>query len=536
MGVPLATSGQVLCVLLIESWVGWGELPLLRVLKMTIRAKLILNALLPVVLGILVAGMLYQADRTGRQAERHADRAHEVVHNAFMLTFLSYDYLMQSNERAKLQWYSKYNVLMSQLGQFEQVAGVDRASFERLRTHLRVMEQLFMRVQRLDDQDTEVARRYRERSIGQLMIKSAALETEASVYSTQAQMVAQQVRAQSMWYSSFALLLFVLILAKISWMIGRSILVPLAELRKGIGKIGKGNLNHKVRIVQWDEMGRVVQAFNEMAGKLQGSYAMLSDEIKVRQQAEEDLRILNQTLEDRVRIRTQDLAERNRELDAFTYVASHDLRAPLRGIDHLAKWISEDAEEALPDESKRHLKLMQTRVGRMERLLDDLLHYSRAGRYLYECEMVDSKALVADVIEYLVPPSGMHFDVADDMPIFETAKVPLTQVFQNLIGNAIKYHNNPQGQIQIGVSKEAEWYRFWVSDDGPGIAPEFHEKIFKMFQKLQSIDEVEGTGIGLAVVKKTVESYGGIITLQSDVGKGAHFEFTWPMHIERTMP
>jgi len=224
------------------------------------------------------------------------------------------------------------------------------------------------------------------------------------------------------------------------------------------------------------------------------------------------------------------LENSNQELEHFAYVASHDLKSPLRAIDNLASWVIEDLGEDIPEASKRHLALMRERIGRLEGLLDDLLHYSRAGRLQYEKETVAVGKLVGEIVD-LYAESTLHFEIAPDLPVIDTQKPPFQQVLQNLISNAIKYHDKKEGKVTVGWEDAGSFFRFWVADDGPGIAPEFHERVFQMFQKLQSRDEVAGTGIGLALVKKAVESYGGEVLLISDIEQGARFEFTWPKYI-----
>jgi PAS domain S-box-containing protein len=223
-----------------------------------------------------------------------------------------------------------------------------------------------------------------------------------------------------------------------------------------------------------------------------------------------------------------ELERSNKELDAFAYVASHDLKAPLRAIDNLAQWITEDAEKILPDDSRRHLQTLRQRVRRLEGLLDDLLDYSRAGRERAPSERVDSAALVAGVVELLAPPPTFTVTVAPPMPLLRAVKTPLEQVFRNLIANAIKHHHRADGRIEVTAHDRGEMWEFIVADDGPGIPAAYHDRIFQMFQTLKPRDEVEGSGIGLAVVRKLVASRGGTITVESAEGQGARFRFTWP--------
>jgi len=252
------------------------------------------------------------------------------------------------------------------------------------------------------------------------------------------------------------------------------------------------------------------------------------EDISSRKKAEQDLYELTVTLEERVAERTAELERSNRELDQFAYVASHDLRAPLRGINHLVDWISEDADDLLPATSQKHLATLRGRVHRMEQLLEDLLIYSRAGRQPSQIEVVESDKLVTNLIELLQPEPPFRITIASAMPTFTTRRVPLELVLRNLINNAIKHHHRADGHVHVTAREVGEWVEFTVQDDGPGIDPAFHERIFQIFQTLQPRDEVEGSGMGLAVVKKTVEAMGGKIWVESAEGEGATFGFTWP--------
>jgi PAS domain S-box-containing protein len=226
----------------------------------------------------------------------------------------------------------------------------------------------------------------------------------------------------------------------------------------------------------------------------------------------------------------EDAAAANRELDQFAYVASHDLKAPLRGISNLAQWILDDLGDGLPQESEEHMRLLQVRVRRMEALIDGVLAYSRAGRVRTEPETVDSGAVLTDVIELLAPTPGIVIEVQEGMPALQAERVSFQQVFMNLIGNAMKYGGAYRTDLVVRVRwrDAGESYEFTVVDNGPGIAPEYHDRIWGIFQTLEPRDKVEGTGIGLSVVKKVVEARGGRVWVDSSPGQGSTFGFTWP--------
>ncbi|MBC8164135.1 MAG: PAS domain S-box protein [Roseiflexaceae bacterium] len=229
---------------------------------------------------------------------------------------------------------------------------------------------------------------------------------------------------------------------------------------------------------------------------------------------------------------TTSLEERNRELDQFAYVTSHDLKAPLRGIANLSQWIEEDLGEHVTEEIRRQLELLRGRVHRMEGLIDGILQYSRIGRVRSTVEQVDLSQLLPDIVDLLAPPAQVVIEIAKDLPTLEAERVHIQQVFGNLIGNAIKHGGGP-ADLRIAVSSRdaGAAYEFAVSDNGPGIAPQYHEKVFVMFQTLSSRDKVEGTGLGLSLVKKIVELYGGRIWLESQEGAGATFRLLWPKRI-----
>ena len=228
------------------------------------------------------------------------------------------------------------------------------------------------------------------------------------------------------------------------------------------------------------------------------------------------------------------LARSNRELDQFAYVTSHDLRAPLRGIANLASWIEEDlGPQAITPESKKMLALLKGRVARMESLIDGILEYSRIGRTRQKIEEVDVGRLLGDVIDLLAPAGETRVVVADNMPTLVTSRLMLQQVFMNLIGNAIKHAGRSDVTVTITTGDAGPFQvEFAVADDGQGIDPQYHEKIFVIFQTLAARDKVEGAGVGLSLVKKIVENHGGIVVVESKPGQGAKFRFTWPKRMK----
>ncbi|MBD2088139.1 PAS domain S-box protein [Trichocoleus sp. ST-U3] len=265
----------------------------------------------------------------------------------------------------------------------------------------------------------------------------------------------------------------------------------------------------------------VYQPLVDANGKVNGimTHAVeVTEQVRSRQEIEKKAEELVQM--------TQALERSNRDLDQFAYIASHDLKAPLRAIATLSEWIEEDLADKLTEDSREHLNLLRGRVHRMEALINGILQYSRAGRVQQQIEAVNVSSLLSEVIELLDPPPEVAI-VVESMPTLQTERVPLQQVFMNLIGNAIKYANRSDVCIQVSVRELGTYYEFSVADNGQGIEPKYHQKIWGIFQRLEARDKVEGTGIGLSVVKKIVESRGGRVWVESAAGAGATFRFTW---------
>jgi PAS domain S-box-containing protein len=277
--------------------------------------------------------------------------------------------------------------------------------------------------------------------------------------------------------------------------------------------------------------GRIVRALYQRIeaedGSISGAVGMLED-ITERKRAEDALQRLNAELDERVKSRTARLEMVNNELKDFAYVVSHDLKAPLRGISHLAKWLVEDYTEAFDEQGRQMVELMIGRVKRMDRLIDSILHYSRVGRIIEFDDAINVTVLVQSVLDLLAPPEHIRITVEGELPSLPGDPVRLGQVFQNLLSNAVKFMDKVEGHISISCRNDEAYWTFSVADNGPGIEAKYHDKIFQIFQTLRPRDEMESTGIGLTLVKKIVELHGGKVWVKSTPGKGSAFYFTLP--------
>lgn len=217
------------------------------------------------------------------------------------------------------------------------------------------------------------------------------------------------------------------------------------------------------------------------------------------------------------------------EFRDFVYIVSHDLKAPLRGIKSLVEWISADYADKLDENGREQMNMLTKRVERMHNLIEGVLQYSRVAQGNEQRSRVNLNELVPEVIDMVAAPQNISITLADELPTVEFEPTRIAQVFQNLLSNAVKYMDKPQGQISVGCTQEGGYWKFSVADNGPGIDEQHFERIFQMFQTLNARDEFESTGVGLTVVKKIVEMYGGKIRVESTPGEGSTFYFTVPI-------
>lgn len=232
------------------------------------------------------------------------------------------------------------------------------------------------------------------------------------------------------------------------------------------------------------------------------------------------LNIMSRRLEKNI----QDLENKNEELNKFAYVVSHDLKAPLRGIYNVISWIEEDLSEELSPALRKYLDIIPKRTQRMEALINGLLDYARINKKTPP-ERVDLNTLVSEITQSIVPRT-FKLDIGK-LPELYTERLKLEQVFSNLISNAVKYAKPENAHIEIKCQKVLTFYEFSVKDNGIGIDAEYHQKIFEIFQTLREKNEMESTGVGLAIVKKIIDEQGENIYVQSKLGEGTEFTFSW---------
>ena len=467
--------------------------------------------------GLMAVALFYSFDRI-RSSVKVGAISSDIIHNVFELDVLLHTYLLEHDERSGRQWKSKKNSLTKIIGSIRQSSSSieEREYVRRLSNNLDILNEQFEELVRYrQTQTASVQTGFQLDEKAQILKTSVLVPAELLVADAfrLAELSRVRIREEMIrvaaWIMGLAILLVASVAVAVRFINQRVIRVA-QELGVGAQEFGNGRLDYRIIIKRSDEMGRVASAFNEMAARLADLYGQM----KVR--------------EAQLHKNSVALKKSNADLRNFGYVASHDLKSPLRGIDQLATWIVDDLGVGLDAGTKKHLSLMRSRIKRMETLLDDLLEYSRLDKRDHELREVDTRFALKEIFDFLSEQENAVLTVADDMPTFKTLRIPLEMVFRNLIHNAIKHRDNSRAKIDVSVNFTTDGYAFSVADNGPGIAPQHHERVFGIFQTLRPRDELEGSGMGLSMVKKAVEGVGGVISLHSDGIRGTRIIFTWP--------
>ncbi len=333
--------------------------------------------------------------------------------------------------------------------------------------------------------------------------------------------------------------------AVLLWLMIRLVVKPVVALTDVTRHVAAGNLSKRSPVTSSDEIGELAAAFNLMTEKVGESYEALEGKIAQRTSA---LSSANDELQREMaeRKKAQEAVESyaraieqsNKELDDFTYIVSHDLKEPLRSIDAFSRFLEEGIQDKLDEEARGYLQRVRANAKRMQTLIEDLLAVSRLSKRANQLQTVDLNQLLDEVkarFEHVMQEKHVQLVVGRALPTITCDRVRLAEVFANLISNAIKYNNKPACIIEIGWNLADGWYEFTVKDNGPGIEPQYFEKIFEIFQRLGKREEQEGTGVGLTIVKKVVELHHGRIWVDSTLGAGATFHFTIPEDPQRMM-
>lgn len=231
--------------------------------------------------------------------------------------------------------------------------------------------------------------------------------------------------------------------------------------------------------------------------------------------------------------KSDELEKRNSDLDTFVHLVAHDLRAPLRVISSYTYLIKDDEDNVLSQETKKYLATLEKFTLKMGKMMNDIISYFVLNNDSTKFEQVPFHNFINTIFELLPVPNGFKFDVESKSKEILVNKLPLQQVFHNLFNNAIKHHDRPsEGHVNIKLEEKKENYIFYISDNGPGVPPQFQSYIFEAFKTLKGKNENEGSGLGLAIVKKMIEREGGTIKIQSQGTRGTTFTIQWPKQVQ----
>ncbi len=260
-----------------------------------------------------------------------------------------------------------------------------------------------------------------------------------------------------------------------------------------------------------------------IGNELVGAVAVYTD-ITKRKQMEVEIKKYSRELEHKI----EELRKVNDELSQYTYAVSHDLRAPLRALNNYCRFLQEDCSNSLDDIGQEYIQGIAENVWHMEELVTDLLEYSIIGRTRTKITNVNVGKLLARLVSQLHPDENVEITLPKEDIIIQAKEIQMEQIFSNLLSNAFKFNKSDNPHIIVGYKETNNTWEFSIKDNGIGISPKYFDKIFGIFQRLHTQEEYEGTGIGLAIVKKAVDQHSGTIWVESTSGKGSIFTFTLP--------
>lgn len=492
---------------------------------MQVRNRLLLNSALSIIAASAVLLVLFISAYYILRAVEKTDIANGIVTGAFERATLRSDYAQSGSERAKAQWFAKNEqvgrLLKSALEKFADPA--DRKIINELIENNEAIGKLFIAMIENREGATDNNELRRETDLrlrNQYNMRLYDLVLRCRELQNSGRTALFSVIWKAGWWIAGVLVLAMAAAIVNSWTMGRSISRRIKALTRGAAVIGEGNLDHRIYIRGKDELASLSDALNAMTEKLQGSYSDLEREVTDRRRAEEELKKRSMALE-----------SANSELESFSYTISHDLRAPLRAIDGFSEMLLKDIGNQLDPESVLKFSVIRSNTEKMNQLIEDLLKFSRSGRAVLSESRTDIQALVLEVwkeLKNINPDRNIELKI-DSLPPAFCDRSLIRQVLSNLLGNAVKFTRGIEhAVIEVGGSNTGQYNTYFIKDNGSGFDMRHYNKIFEIFSRLHSEKEYEGTGVGLAIVKKIIDKHGGKVWAESKPGKGAAFYFTLP--------
>lgn len=478
---------------------------------MKLRIRLLLYAafliLLVCTISIIVAISNQQVDKVAQKGLV----ADTLVREIFDLNALTNDYLLHREERAKIQWQKKYQSIKQLLNQPESNDPVSKEHRGRIEQELRISETTFKQL--IASSNNVQSSSIEERLQGKLQISAQLMVGSAIQLSRISLQERQTIRESANRLVLVLILVIALALLIIFFFIYRKMVEPITNLTTVAKQVRNGDLSPRAIVFAKDEFGDLAITFNLMLDSLKES---------------------QEHLEKKVQERTQQLETSNKDLEAFSYSVSHDLRAPLRAIDGFSQILEEDYANKFDEEGKDVIATIRTSTQEMGTLIDDLLSFSRLGRQSMKLQTINMTTLAKSVFDELQKTNHdreIQFS-CEDLPEIQGDSSLLRHVWINLLSNAIKYTNKKsKAQIMIGSKIQGNDILYYVQDNGAGFDMKYVNKLFGVFQRLHDRRDFEGTGVGLAIVARVITKHGGKVWAEGEVDKGATFYFSLPKKV-----
>lgn len=496
---------------------------------MKIKSKLRISTLFSLCTALAAGFALFLILQGVNEAIESNKAADAVVKGVFELDTLTYEYLLNHEARMQAQWLLRHDSLSEIFKKMKFKGPETRVVWDRISQEHEGIRALF--AQLVANQEghksnrKEISKELEDRLIGQMQVKSQTMVSGAFHLSEASHTEIEAAQQRAALLLMFFIISIAVVMSATSFVISRSVVKPITRLHEGTEIIGAGNLEFRVGTNEQDEIGQLSRAFDEMIGK--------------RKHAEEEIKKLNEELEQRVIERTAQLEAANKELEAFSYSVSHDLRAPLRHLTGFVELLNKKMPESLDDKSRHYLDVISTSARHMGRLVDDLLSFSRMGR----ADMMKSRTSLENILKDAMNELRGEMEGRDilwkvgPLPEVYGDSAMLRLVLVNLLSNAIKFTRPRQpAEIEIGCIRDnQDEDTFYVKDNGVGFDQKYVDKLFGLFQRLHRADEFEGTGLGLANVRRIIHRHGGKTWAEGAVDGGATLYFTLPKESSMSM-
>jgi signal transduction histidine kinase len=513
---------------------------------MRIRTKLWITASVSIATAVIVGAVMFLMLQKMEAAQSETARIQALRKEVADLRSTTFEYLTYHEQRMYHQWLSKQaNITKLLEGLQDEHSEVGPLLDEIRRNHKQVGALFDMMTGSVPETRgngslpsgktrPEPSARGRETILGgQLLLRTQYIISGLLRLSAHTSSIMANAQERMVLAIVLSILLLVAVVAGASLTIMKSLVKPIDELRRGTEKVGGGDLNFRIGTSRDDEIGQLSRSFDAMSERLKAitvSRDVLGAEVAERKRAEEEVRKLNEELDGRVKERTAQLSAINKELEAFSYSVSHDLRAPLRHVSGYIDLLRRNIGPQLDEKGRHYIEMITGSGEKMGRLIDDLLAFSRMGRTEMRLAPVSIGDLLQDVLKDMrgeLQGRKIAWEI-DPLPKVYADVSMLRLALANLLSNAIKFtRNRPDARVHIGHTDGADGeVVVIVKDNGAGFDMKYENKLFGVFQRLHPTEEFEGTGIGLANVRRIIHRHGGKTWAEGAVGEGATFYFS----------